>query len=203
MNRILLLSLTGAALLLALASCAAPHTSAPTAPSTSATLPPQSAASTNSPVQTRPDALRLDGIDPCQLLTADQQGALKIHMVGESSRSPVPGILQCSWAANSFDRSDMWLAQVEVNRGLSSTLISGTSVEAVQIDGFHALQGSTPGKDGSTDCAQFIDIAQGQTLAAIYDNEGSTPGTSHQLACKVATTFSTMMIQNLRAHSGG
>jgi len=200
-----LLLLLGAVIpivMLGLAGCAAPQPPPQNEPS----IPPLAPTTpTNTSFPPRPANLRLDGIDPCSLITPTQLKQLDARQVNVN-KNPAPGVIACGWGGNGF-RLNNWIGQLILDRGITPTINSVAPVQTVQIDGFTALQGSSPIDDGKTDCDQLFDIADGQSLLIGYgDIDLSKNGSNeHDTACRTLTKFSTMVIKNLRtmAHNGG
>jgi hypothetical protein len=190
--------------LLDLAGCASPQSRqpAPVIEPGSPMLPGE----TSSPFPPRPAELRIDGINPCNLLTPNQTTSLRVSVFEGYPKPVAPGVMQCSWIGNGFTLKN-WIAQLISNRGITPTISSAAAVQTIQIDGFTTLQGSSPLSDGKSDCVQLIDIAQGQSLLASYnDPELTKDGIDHhQLTCEMDSKFSTEVIQNLRTmtHTGG
>jgi Protein of unknown function (DUF3558) len=177
----------------------------PTASRKRAIDPTPGATSTNQHTfPARPANLRLDGIDPCTLVTSAQLRNLDAQQ-GNLSKNPVPGVVQCGWGGNGF-RLNNWIDQLILNRSITPTINSVAPVQTVQIDGFTALQGSPPFGDGKSDCVQLIDIADGQSLLTSYEdpNLGQNGANDHDTTCRILTKFSTMVVNNLRTmtHNG-
>jgi hypothetical protein len=191
-----------AAVLLCLAGCAAPQPPPENEPSIPPLAPP---APTSTPFPPRPANLRLDGIDPCGLVTPTQLKQLDARQVGGRT-TPIPGVVECGWGGNGF-RLNTWIGQLILNHGITPTINSVAPVQTVQIDGFTALQGSSPIDDGKADCDQLFDIADGQSLLIGYSDDDleKNGANGHDAACRIASKFSTMAINNLRTmtHNGG
>lgn len=192
MNRFSLLGLAGAALLIALTACGTPQTPSP--PSA-----PTAAAPTSSPFPPRPSELRLNGLNPCVLLTSAQERKLGVVATAPVQQPGGPGTTSCNWFSDEGP-SNGWTAQTDVSKGAPATLDSSVPTQIVQVDGFSAIQGATPVGHPEGYCALFIDVAQSQYLAVAYDTDNNEiPGMNHQVACQQATKVATFMIQNLRA----
>jgi hypothetical protein len=188
--------LGAALLLLGLTGCGSGGS--PSAPgSTSApAAPPPSA----SPFPPRPAELKLDGVDPCALLTAAQQGQLGVQKVGQDNDSDDLGSAACQWGNNGGKPDNRWLARLIVKRGADYGTGSTTGIQIVQVEGFSAVQTSSPYGDPRTHCIVLVDVAQGQSLWAEYDNiAGDYPGINHDVACQLDRKAAELMVQNLRA----
>jgi len=185
----------GMALLLGLTACGTG--SSPSAPSTA--VPGPAAPATNSPFPPRPVELRLDGVDPCAVLTSAQEGQLGVKQVGRDNNSDALGSAACQWGNNGKKPDNRWLARLIVKRGADYALTSSTGTQVVQVDGFSAVQTTSPYGDPKTHCILLVDVAQGESLWAEYDNiAGDYPGINHQVACQLTQGAAEFMVQNLR-----
>jgi hypothetical protein len=183
-------------LLLGLAGCGSGGS--PTAPDVTTTpaAPPPS----KWPFPPRPAELKLDGVDPCALLTAAQQGQLGVEQVGQDNNSDELGSAACQWGNNGAKPDNRWLARLIVKRGADYALGSTTGVQVVQIGGYSAVQTAAPYQDPNTNCVLVVDVAQGQSLGVQYGNAaGDYPGINHDVACQLDRKAAELMVQNLRA----
>ena len=193
MNAAGLAALLGAVLVFGAAGCA-PASAPPPAPGP----PPASAAPTSSPFPPRPTELRLNGVDPCQLLTSADQDQLDVKNVGQHNDADRFGSLDCLWA-NHGTPDISWLARAIVKQGADYALGNTAPVQVVQVGGFSAVQTSSPYHDANTQCILVINVAQGQSLWVQFDNlQGDFPGINHQVACQQASKAAELMLRNLR-----
>jgi Protein of unknown function (DUF3558) len=193
-----LTALTSLTLLLTVAGCALPPLPIPAAGPPPPTT--ESAAPTSSPFPPRPAELRLDGVDPCQLLTQTQQSALNIQEDTSGQNNDGLGSLDCVWNTPVGIHpapSDTWVARTVLKQGAAGALGNQVQDQIVQIDGYSAVQTYAPGFDLNNDCVLVIDVAQGQSLQVRYDSYGTYPGMKRQLACQLDRKAATLMMQNL------
>lgn len=188
--------LGAAVLVLGLAGCGTGESQTAPNSTTVPTAPPPS----TSPFPPRPAELKLDGIDPCALLTAAQQGQLGVERVGQDNNSDELGSAACLWGNNGGEPDNRWLARLIVKRGADYALGSSTGVQVLQVGGFSAVQTAAPYQDAKTNCVIVVDVAQGQSLGVQYSNiAGDYPGINHDVACQLDRKAAELMVQNLRA----
>jgi hypothetical protein len=186
--------LLGAALLVGLAGCG--NKSTPPPPGLAAPAAPPA---TSAPLPPRPVELKLDGIDPCSLLTAAEQGQLGVKQVGRDDNSDELGSAACQWGNNGGRPDNLWLARLIVKRGADYALGSTSGVRVVQVDDFTAVQTAAPYQDPKTNCVVVVDVAPAQSLGVQYANfAGDYPGISHDVACQLDRRAAEFMVQNLR-----
>jgi hypothetical protein len=210
--RIRLFGLAGAILLLVLAGCALPQPRIPAHNPPSAGAAPsgvqagplsETAVPTSSSYPPRPAELRLDGVDPCKLLTPDQQNALGVYPVHRDQNVYGPGSFACGWTSGGYGPTNGWVADTGVNIPVNPPSSYPVPVQVLQIDGFTVIQGYSPDGNGTSDCTHIVDVAPGQSLLLGYDDNKRTPGMTHRLACQNVTKLTTYAIQNLRTLAGG
>ncbi|WP_185065244.1 DUF3558 domain-containing protein [Pseudonocardia eucalypti] len=185
-----------AALVLGLTGCAVTPSQPPTKPE--AAPHPQAAPA----LPPRPSELRLDGIRPCALLTEAQ-----ISQLGMAEGRP--GINdqgageECIWSNPPGTGPDMgWLARTDTARGAEYALRSVTGAHIIQIDGFSAVETTSPLVDSRWSCIVLVDVALGQSFLVQFQNSGGTdPLMTHERACAQATRGASLMLQNLRSRS--
>jgi len=183
-------------LLLGLAGCGSESPQAGPA-STAATVAPTPSTSA---LPARPTELKLDGVDPCALLTAAQQKQLGIEHAQRDDNSDELGSAACLWDNSGGNPDNSWVARMIVKRGADYALASTSAVQVVQVAGFSAVQTAAPYQDPSTNCVIVVDVAQGQSLGVQYLNSrGNYPGINHDVACQLDRRAAELMVQNLRA----
>jgi Protein of unknown function (DUF3558) len=193
-----LVRLVGLTLLLGVAGCGLPHRPVPAAPS-AAPPPAESAAPTSSRLPPRPAELRLDGVDPCALLTTAEQAKLGVHQVYSANDADQFRSLGCQWDNGLGPPDNAWVARAIVKQGADYALDNQAPVQVVQIDGYSAVQTSSPYQNPNRQCIQVIDVAQGESLWVQYDDRiGTYPGINHEVACQQARKAAELMIHNLR-----
>jgi hypothetical protein len=183
-----------------LAGCSSsPATSSGPGPSPSPAEGPSPATPSPSPLPPRPLALRLDGIDPCTLLTPKQGRQFSSVPSRRVADDQEPGIYDCIWSTFPTNPVSNWTASSVLDHGADYYLGSVTGAQIVQVDGFAAVQTSSNLADPERQCLLYVDVAPGQALDVQYINpNGDYPGISHQVACQQATKAAELMVANLR-----
>jgi hypothetical protein len=193
LQNILVLSGVAAATLVSLAACGGPN------PSTTIASPAPSTTPAQRGLPPRPAELRLDGIDPCSLLTDEQRAQLGVNpgVFGASShRTPLSGD-DCSWTNLPRSQDNDYLGRIILDQGAEYAL----GLEPLRsVNGFPATTTGSIGTDPAYYCLMLVDVAAGQTLSAQYSNgRHDYPGMNHQLACDKAQELASMMLSTLRA----
>jgi hypothetical protein len=148
--------------------------SEPTSDTAAPPPPPLPTTSAPPPLPPRPFELGLDGVNPCDLLNADQRSQLGFD------REPLPDsdagfgdAATCSYR-NTTAKVGARLALI-ITEGMGVWTDDTAQVEAspVVIGGFPALVIKTPGLDLS--CNVAVDVAEGQHLDVLYRDDGGQP----------------------------
>lgn len=186
----------GATLLLGLAGCdTPPNVSEPISdsPSGAASSPPSATA-----LPTRPTDLRLDGVNPCDLLTGADLGKLGVGPGTVNDGADSWSSAGCRWTDPSGHPDNNWVALAVVRHG-ADTALKNTGAQVGLVDGFPAVQTTSDSADPGLSCELFLDVAQGQTLSVEYVNRrGDYPNINHGIACQQATDAAKLMLANLR-----
>lgn len=155
--------LAGLALLVLVAAC----NSSEGGTATPSTPPASSVAESTStkPSSTRPREIKLDGKDPCQLLTQEQLLALKFDRPGRSVDAPTYKTKGCSWTVSgpSTRITPVTSEGIEV---WTSGKRTGQPVEIAQISGFPAFSVTLSSEEER--CDVMVDTAEGQYLLVTY-----------------------------------
>ncbi|GAA0649227.1 hypothetical protein GCM10010174_85840 [Kutzneria viridogrisea] len=132
--------------------------------------PTSSPTKTTTSLPPRPRDIDLARVDPCKLLTADQQRTLKIYQAGpgpDQTQTPAP---TCSFQVRS--PADFVLSlSPESKRGVEEWLDSTGNVKkrVISADGFPAVQLINMGDDWNSSsgsfCRSLISTAKGQELS--------------------------------------
>lgn len=150
----------------------------------------------------RPDDLRLDQVDPCALLTTAQVHQLGVHAGERKPNSDELGSIACLWRNFPEQPDSTYLARLITRRGADYALNSGTGAQVVTIDGFAAVQTTSPYADPKEHCLLLVDVAQGQSLWVQWRTlSNNYPGLTHELACQQAQEAGRLMLGNLRGLS--
>ncbi len=150
---------------------------------------------------TRPVELRLDGIDPCQLLTAEQRARFGLGPGSRGDGTDRLGSTDCVWPNSTLPPYGGPLARLIVKQGAGYYLSSTQPTQVIDISGFAAVQTSGANADPEHSCLVLVDAAAGQTLWTQYSNEvPASPGIiNHDSACSKAREGAQAMITTLRA----
>lgn len=117
------------------------------------------------PSSARPREIKLDGKDPCQLLTAEQLPPLKIDEAGRPGTAPAFMAKDCSWTVTGADSR---LAPV-TSEGIevwTSGKRTGQAEETAPIATFPAI--SVTASSDQDRCDVMVDVADGQYLLATF-----------------------------------
>jgi hypothetical protein len=178
-----------------LASCGgATPTSPVPLPSASSSVAP-----TTSSLPPRPVELRLDGVNPCSLLTDAQRARFGLSPGDLDPGSDPTAELQgpaCTWAG-SLHPDNGYVGGTVLNHGAEVAL----SAEPLRsVGGFAATTTTSMGSDPNFWCGVLVDVAPGQALTADYANNAHDyPGMNRKLACDKAQALAEAMLTTLRA----
>jgi hypothetical protein len=117
------------------------------------------------PSSARPREIRLDGEDPCQLLTAEQLPALKIDRPGRPGDAPAFKAKDCSWTVTGADSR---LAPV-TSEGIevwTSGKRTGQPEQIAPVEGFPAIKVTVASQ--TYRCDVMVDVAEGEYLLATF-----------------------------------
>ncbi|QUH04900.1 DUF3558 domain-containing protein [Saccharopolyspora erythraea] len=144
--------------------------------------PPPPTTSSAQPLPPRPFDIALDGLNPCELLTADQRAQLGFD------REPLPDseagfgdAATCSYR-NTTAKVGARLSLI-TTEGMGVWTDDTAQVEAtpVVIGGFPALVIKTP--DLNLSCNVAIDVAEGQHVDVLYRDDGGRPAPPLESLC--------------------
>lgn len=175
-----------ALLLLGLTACGteapAPPPAEPTSAPASALLPP------------RPMVLRLDGVQPCSLLTAQEVARLGVRRIGPAWDNTS----SCDWQTPGMKLGYGFSASLERQEG-AEVAAQGEGAQVVSVGGFPAVRTASAIFDPTYSCIYVVDVAPGQILGLFYENTyKDIPGMNHELACQRAAQVAELMVANLR-----
>jgi hypothetical protein len=169
----------------------------PSSPGTAASLPP------------RPKDLKIDGIDPCILLTKPQQQQLGLD------RDPRPdnandtkeidrfGNRGCSFDKTASEPRYGYLIVPVPQEGADAWLTQKRNATAKPVDaeGYGALELHLPLPPGRTEqgpfCEVVVDVAQGQSLTVQF-SQITRGAFSHDQLCERARQGAGLAVQTLR-----
>jgi Protein of unknown function (DUF3558) len=161
---------------------------------------PVSAESTTLSLPARPRDLRIDGVDPCSLLTEQQRAELGLD--GEPLSSTKPSVLFGGDETTCLVRGFAPRA-VTVSIGLVTSsgieLFTSNELEADvtkhEVEGFPAVV-AVPRRFHDF-CSVFIDVAPGNMLDVQYADGGRQPPVPQEQLCGGATQTANAAMQNL------
>lgn len=160
---------------------------------------PPVAAPTRPKLPPRPVELRLDGVDPCSLLTDAQLREFGVYRASSDQSEPDSPIQGpgCLWSNFPAKPDNGYSGSAVLNHGAEYAL----GREPLRsIDGFAATTTTSTGSDPNYYCAVMVDVAPGQALGADYDNLSKDyPGMNRKLACDKAMKLAAAMLTTLRA----
>lgn len=158
---------------------------------------------TGSPLPARPAELRLDGLDPCALLTPAQAAQLGVPAAGQRATATDTddlGSAGCLWGNFPRQPDTSYLDRLILKRGADAALGSATGARVVMLDGYAAVETTSPNVDPKEHCLLLLDVAEGESLWVQWMTEShGYPGLSRELACQKAEGAGRLMLANLRA----
>ncbi|MBW4715658.1 DUF3558 domain-containing protein [Saccharothrix obliqua] len=137
---------------------------------------------------TRPKAIKLDGVDPCKLLTDAQQADLKIDEWEGEKSNPGTGTESpsCAYNVNS-EKSAAYRVTLVADKGIEFWDGPGNSdVTPKQVSGFPAVQLVLAGTS-RTECSVAVDVADGQQMFVQFLPYGGKGAYSQDEMCRNAT----------------
>jgi hypothetical protein len=177
----------------ALAGCGAPTTQPAPSPSV-----PASPTESTAPLPPRPSELRLDGVDPCALLTRAQRTKIAVRAGVSGGDTDELGSPGCVWLNAAEHPDNSWVAKAVTKHGAEYALGSVTEAKVVSVAGFSAVETTSNFADPQHECLLYVDVAAGQSLQVEYLNQrGDHPG----IACQLATSAASDMISTLKTNA--
>jgi hypothetical protein len=164
---------------------------------------PASPPTSTSPV--RPTDLRIDGVDPCSLLTEQQRAELGLDGRPVLDRSPTnlyPGGDVPSCVISGFEPRAVWVgvnlvATTGIERYTAGELL--VDVRPTEIRGFPALT-AVP-RDFTEWCSVIVDIAPGQLIDVHFADGGRKPPIPQEQLCDDAAVVADQAMDTLLAIS--
>lgn len=132
----------------------------------------------------RPAEIKVDGVEPCKLLTADQMKQIKIAE-GSSQQSKMVDSAPMPACFFSNNLTYSYLAVLATNKGVDYWLGDGgnVTVDVVDVAGYGAAEIKLIGVD-DVDCAVAVDVAEGQQLIVDYKPDSAVKESQQQLCDK-------------------
>lgn len=149
----------------------------------------------------RPREVRLDGVDPCSLLTQEQRQVLEIDRPPTGGESFTFNDSQDCLYRNSPEESG-YLVTLVTSQGLAEYVATGEGqipTRQLQIAGFPAVElRPSPDAGGNVFCLLGVDVADGQFLAANFGQVApSGPPLPIDTLCAVAVEHTTAVMTTL------
>ncbi len=169
--------------------------------------PPAPTAAPSSPLPPRPREARIDGVDPCQLITPAVRA--RFGLTDNFDRRPTTDGLQTSDCQTSnFDgavlrpppRVDVRLRLIRDQAAAVTLQQSPTASRVITVAGFGAVE--SPPQIGPKDnaCTIDVDVANGQMMSVFFGNGGNDlPNLSYQLMCSDAHVVAEAAMRQLLA----
>lgn len=164
------LTLAGLAVLLFAAGCTGSEGGTAT-PGTSNTTSVAESTSPK-PSSTRPREIKLDGKDPCSLLTKDQLLQLAFNRPGRSGTEPTLKSPYCAWTVSGPSVQVITVTNEGIEAWTSGKR-TGQPQEIAPVVGFPALTVAVPSDESR--CDVLVDVANGQYLLVNYSVISDTP----------------------------
>ncbi|MDR6596622.1 hypothetical protein J2S66_005006 [Saccharothrix longispora] len=137
------------------------------------------------PMPPRPGELRLDDVDPCAVLSADQRVALSLDNPPSAYVESSFGNAKACTMRSTISGNVVRLALVTVE-GIGVWLDENAQVDARQttVNGFPGLTVRTPGMDNV--CNVEVDVAEGQFLDVMFRDGGNEKKAKQDTLCQGA-----------------
>lgn len=129
--------------------------------------------STAQPNKSRPQEIKLNGIDPCKVLTTDQMQQLTVVEAERNDSNIVKtgDVPTCSYGNNTSPRITYGVGLV-TTKGIEYWRGNGNvDVEKIDVSGYAAVQLTLKGTS-TLDCAVAVDVADGQQLYVDFSPTG-------------------------------
>jgi hypothetical protein len=159
------------------------------------------APSTSSPP--RPQEVRIDGVDPCSLLTEEQRAELGLDgrpVIDSRQTSLYPGGDVPSCTVRGFEPRAVWtavslVASTGIERYAADDLL--VDVRPAEVRGFPAL---TAKPQRFTEwCSVIVDVAPGQLIDVHFADGGGTPPVPQEQLCDDAAVVADRVMDTLMA----
>jgi hypothetical protein len=150
---------------------------------------------TGSQLPPRPSEVKVEDLDPCALLTADQLDQLDVSG-GRFKPADRRGPDSCSWDRSTReDGFRSYLVGIDPTVGAELSLVPFAVVTTVT--GFPAVLTHNQYRSYETQCIVILDVAPGQTVQVNYDYNGPRLPLTREETCGKAQQAAEMVMQNL------
>lgn len=187
-----------AAVLVAFAAVACTTGGEKGSPTTPSSNPPTASSGADNALPPRPAAFKLDGVDPCKLLTADQMKQIKVA----EAKPMQPNLVDKKPSPSCFYKNGVnytYTVGAVTHGGVSYWLRSGGTVESKLIDvsGYGAAEIKFAGTS-DVDCAIAVDVAEGQQLFVSYSPIDDEPQEQMCSKAKNAAELALVTLKTLK-----
>lgn len=183
-------------MLLAVAACTSSGEKGKPNP-TSGASPTSGSSSPAGDLPKRPADLKLDGADPCKLLTQAQMDQVKVAEA-VPQKLEVAGLGQAPGCFYENGLKYTYAVSLITNKGVPFWLHGSGNVDAKVVDvaGYGAAQLTLTGTQGF-DCAVAVDVAEGQQLHFLY-SPGTEKGDTQDQLCSKVNKAAALAVETLK-----
>ncbi|GGM40963.1 hypothetical protein GCM10012275_09930 [Longimycelium tulufanense] len=155
------------------------------------------------PGATRPRELRLDGVDPCSVLTADQLGRLGMDRPPAGRAGQEFESAACTFRGEGPAVVGVVLSTTRGLAAVGPDQLRGTRRE-LTVEGYPAVEVRIPDADRTEVCTLSVDVATGQMLDVVSrteptSTEPTSPRPDDDERCRRANEVTRMVLGNLPA----
>jgi hypothetical protein len=140
--------------------------------STPGTTAPTNESTSTKPSSSRPREIKLDGKDPCQLLTSAQLTNLKFDRPGRQEDAPSYKAKGCAWTVSGQSTRVLPVTSEGIEAWTSGKR-TGQPQEIAPITGFPAISVTVASDEHR--CDVIVDTAEGQYLSITFSVSGFKP----------------------------
>ncbi|WP_112226547.1 DUF3558 domain-containing protein [Lentzea atacamensis] len=176
--------IVAATLLLAITACTSSGEKGKPNP-TSGASPTSGSSGSAAELPKRPADLKLDGVDPCKLLTEAQMAQIKVTKTSPQ-KLETAGLGEAPGCFYENGLKYTYSVALITNKGASFWLSGSGNTEAKVVDvaGYGAAQITLIGTEG-VNCSVAVDVAEGQQLNFMYSPVTEKGDSQEQLCSKV------------------
>lgn len=164
--------------------------------------PPSPAPLTGPALAPRPREIRVDDVNPCEILSAPQLTTLGVSRPRFTPATATRGNT-CQWSHSPDEPLDAYAVEIDTKSGIESSFDNPRGVRATLIAGFPTIETQGFHSPSNTSCGLVIDIARGQTVNVSYDYNGKQAPMNRDQACLKARGAAELAMQTLLQRSPG
>lgn len=193
MSKASLKIIAAASLLVAVSACTSSGEKGKPNPTSGASPTSGSAAA----LPKRPAELKLDGVDPCKLLTEAQMAEIKVTKTSPQ-KLDTAGLGEAPGCFYENGLKYTYSVALITNKGVPFWLSGSGNTEAkvVNVAGYGAAQIKLIGVEGF-DCSVAVDVAEGQQLDFMY-SPGTEKGDSQDQLCSKVNKAAALAVETLK-----